>query len=161
MERRHFKLGRGYLNIDAHALIFTRSGNWREAEEAKERSPKQKLGRLPRILFGGVLVLLGGLFLSLGKLRDATSGGGIMLAVGLMGFGIYKMYQFLNDDLGPVYRIPFTKVEQLKYPEDHLEIDFLDASFRTQRVRVPVTLEAGICALEAWQLSRDNDRSPG
>lgn len=161
MERRHFKLGQGYLNIDAHALIFTRSGNWQEAEEAKERSPKQNLVRFPRILIGGVLVLLGGLFLTLGKLGDAKSGGGIMLAVGLMGFGIYKMYQFLNDDFGPVYRIPFTKVEQLKLVEDHLEIDFLDATLRTQRVRVFVTLEAGIYALEAWQLSRDSDRSPG
>ncbi len=158
MERQHFKLAQGYLNIDEHAVIFTRSGNWQEAEGAKERSPKQRAGQLPRILMGAALVIGGGLFFSLGKLRSATSGGSIVLALGLIGLGIYKMHQLLNDDFGPVFRIPFAKVEQLKFADDRLEIDFLDATFKSRHLSVLVTVDAGIYAGEAWHRSREQDR---
>jgi len=46
MDRQHFKLAQGYLNIDAEALTFTRSGNWQEAENAKERSKVEKSGQV-------------------------------------------------------------------------------------------------------------------
>lgn len=39
MLRRHFELERGYLNIDAHGLAFTRSGNWQHAREAPVHRP--------------------------------------------------------------------------------------------------------------------------
>ncbi len=161
MERQHFKLAQGYLNIDAGALIFTRSGNWQEAEGAKERSPKQRALQLPRILVGTVLVIVGGLFFTLGKLSSATSGGSIVLAIGLIGLGIYKMYQLLNDDFGPVYRIPFAKVEHLKFVDDHLEIHFLDATLLPRQMSVLVTVDAGIYAVETWHRSRAQDRSRG
>lgn len=154
MDRQHFKLAQGYLNIDASALIFTRSGNWQEAEGAKERSPKQRAGNLPRIVMGCALVIGGGLFFSLGKLRSATSGGSIVLALGLIGFGIFKMYKLLNDDFGPVFRIPFAKVTRVKYMDDHLTVDFLNAAFKEDQVRVKATLDAGNFAEIAWQASR-------
>ncbi|MBL7940517.1 MAG: hypothetical protein JNL43_14245 [Flavobacteriales bacterium] len=158
MERRHFKLAQGYLNIDADALIFTRSGNWQEAEAAQERSTVQQASQLPRILTGVILVVVGGLFFGLGKLRSATGGGSIVLALGLAGLGIFKMYQLLNDDFGPVFRIPFAKVQQLKFSDDHLVIDFLDASFKPQHLSVLVTVDAGIYAEGLWNGPRKEDR---
>ena len=154
MDRQHFKLTQGYLNIDATALVFTRSGNWQEAEGAQERTAADKPGRALRLLTGTVLVLAGGVFLSLGKFRDAGGGGSIALALGLMGLGLFRMYGRLRDDFGPVFRVPFAKVTRLEYADDHLVIDFLNGAFKEDRVRIRATVDAGVFAETAWQASR-------
>ncbi|MEO8590739.1 MAG: hypothetical protein ABI432_15295 [Flavobacteriales bacterium] len=154
MQRQHFKLAQGYLNIDAEALIFTRSGNWQEAEGARERTKAAKSGGVFRLVTGAVLVVAGGLFFSLAELRFVLKGGSIALAIGLMGLGLFRMYSRLSDDFGPVFRIPFAKVTRLAYAEDHLEVDFLNAAFKEDQVRVRMTVDAGLSAETAWTESR-------
>lgn len=56
MERRHFELDRGYLNLDEHALYFTRSGNWQDALGTPELCRGFSPRRMVHALFG-----LGGL----------------------------------------------------------------------------------------------------
>jgi|SRR5436190_23170549 len=154
MQRQHFKLARGYLNIDAEALIFTRSGNWQEAESARERTHAKRAGGAFRWVTGAVLVVVGGLFLSMGELHSVTGDGSIVLAFGLMGLALFHMYNRLRDDFGPVFRIPFAKVTSLAYTDDHLEVNFLNEVFKEDRIRVRMTVDAGLSAETAWQGSR-------
>ena len=60
-----------------------------------------------------------------------------------------------------MFRIPFANVEQLKFVDDHLDIDFLDATFNSQHMSVLLTVDAGIYAAGAWRRSREQDRSCG
>jgi len=157
MERQHFKLEQGYLNIDAEALIFTRSGNWQEANDAKERTAKAVPRRMFRLVFGAALVVVGGLFLSLGEMRSTLNGASIVLAMGLGGLGLFKMYGLLRDDFGRSFRVPFAKVTRLSYVDDHLNIAFLNGAFKEDRLRVKATVDAGLFAEAAWQASRATD----
>jgi len=155
MDRQHFKLAQGYLNIDAEALTFTRSGNWQEAENAKERSKVEKSGQVFRVVMGALLVVAGGLFLSMGSLRSAAGAGSILLVLGVMGLGFFHMYNTLRDDFGPVFRIPFAKVTSLNYAGDHLEVHFLNAAFKQDQVRIKMSIDAGVMAETAWRQSRE------
>ncbi|MCB9183576.1 MAG: hypothetical protein H6591_06620 [Flavobacteriales bacterium] len=155
MERRYFKLNQGYLNIDAEALMFTRSGNWQEAANTEERTTKLTAGRTLRLTTGIGLILVGGLFLSLGELRHTLREGSFILAIGLGGFGMYKMYQLLNDDMGRSFRIPFAKLTALTCDEEHLDISFLNGAFKEERMRVKAPAEACRFAESAWKDSRN------
>jgi len=155
MKRQHFKLDRGYLNIDEDALIFTRSGNWQEAESTVELSAKGSVEWLFRFTFGVVLIVAGGLFLSLGELRHTLHEGSIVLAVGLGGWGIHKMYKLLCDDMVRTFRIPLSKVRRLTSDDDHLEIHFLNGSFKGGHLRVKAPPAASQFAEKAWMAWRD------
>ncbi len=161
MERRYFKLERGYLNIDAEAMIFTRSGNWQEAASAKERMGWANVGRSLRLVTGFGLILIGGVFLSVGELRHALHEGSIVLAVGLAGFGAYKMYQLLNDDLGHRFRIPFAKVTGMSIEKGLLTVCFLNGAFKEDTVHVKVRPEAALFAETTWRSTRDDTSRSG
>lgn len=154
MHRQHFELERGYLNIDHDALVFTRSGNWQEAVKARERSSKLDLARPLRLVSGICLIVIGGLFLSMGELRHLFDGGSFVLAIGVGGLGVYKMYQLLGDEMGGSYRIPFNKLLRMTERQGLLEIEFLDRDHKIERMAVGASKEAAQFAAQAWKASR-------
>jgi hypothetical protein len=154
MERRHFKLTLGYLNIDDAALSFSRSGNWKEVEGLKERSGYGGLSRTARVLIGIILVVLGGGFLDLIDLFRDSRADNVVFSLACGGLGLYSMFLKIADDMAPSYRIPFAKVLQLTYHGDTLEVRFLDARFKEDRVQVQLAPEAAQFAEAQWQASR-------
>lgn len=152
MERRHFELERGYLNIDEHGLAFTRSGNWQHAREAPERSPRQRPRRDVHQLAGYALMLLGGLFS--GLMKAGRSEVTIPLAIGLIGLGAFKLYRALRHDLAPEFRIPFSKIHELTDADGRLTVRFLDVDLAEDEHCVGAPPEARTMAVDAWNTSR-------
>ena len=150
MDRRHFQLDQGYLNIDTESLVFNRSGNWQEAARVGERSAKFSVGSSIHILIGAALILVGGLFLTMGK----GSGSYPVLAFGIMGYGVYKFYVLLRHDLAPVFRIPFKKVVRIDFEGGTLSIGYLNAEDKLMDQAFKVPVEAGEFAVAMFRASR-------
>jgi len=153
MERRHFELERGYLNIDADGLAFTRSGNWQHAREAPERSrqqrPRQDMGRI----LGYLLILSGGLFSGLMKVGHAAVS--VPLTIGLIGLGAFKLYRALRHDLAPEFRIPFPLISELQVADGRLTVHFLNGDMEEDQHSVIAPPEATSMARNALAASRN------
>ena len=119
IERRHFKLKKGYLNVDAEAIAFTRSGNWIEAERTVERRGPVSARHTLRVIIGMVLVGIGTAFAAL-KGADGGGSAGFVLAAAAGVFGFYKLTTLLQDDFTRSFRIPFAKVRALPEWKDFM-----------------------------------------
>jgi len=119
MERRHFELEQGYLNLNVEALMFTRSGNWQDAARTRERKAGAAPGRLARNTVGIMLLLLGGGFFAGGKLRGSDPFP--LFGPVLLGLGICSFFGKVQHDFAPSFRIPFSKVLGLDHRNDPLE----------------------------------------
>lgn len=147
MERRHFELDRGYLNIDKDALFFTRSGNWQEALATPELrggfSPRRSL----HILFGMGLIGARAFFELLHLPTDGPRG--LLLTAGLAGLGVLVLYREVRHDLAPSYRIPRSKLLSAGTTERGTTLRFLDGTLkeRTTTVKLP---PAALDVLATW-----------
>ena len=152
MERKHFELAQGYLNIDHEALMFTRSGNWQDAAGTKERSNGDTPGKLARNAVGIALVLVGGSVFALGKLRDLDAFP--LFGIALLGLGIYSFYGKARHDFAPSFRIPLSKVLDMEIVNERLQIRFLDGAHR-ERMHTPIVPPAaGEFALTMFRSAR-------
>jgi len=137
MERRHFELERGYLNIDGEALYFTRSGNWQEALGTKELSGSHTPRRTLHVIFGFLLIGARAFF----DLLDLPSRGpeGLLLTAGLAGLGVLVLYHTLRHDLAPAYRIPWSKLSSAASEGQGTVLRWQDGDGkdRTRLVRLP------------------------
>jgi hypothetical protein len=135
MERRHFKLEKGYLNVDTEAITFTRSGNWAEAAAAPERSARVSVGHAVRMILGIALVITGMAFYAM---KGLNSGGEIafLVATAGAGFGLYKFGNALRDDFARAFRIPYAKVRSMYLDDDGLVIAFIDGRWKEDEVKV-------------------------
>ncbi len=137
MERRHFELDRGYLNIDDEALYFTRSGNWQEALGTKEQSGRLSPRRTIHSLFGSLLIFSRAFF----ELLHLPTRGpeGFLLSFGLAGLGLLVLYHALRHDLAPTFRIPWSKLISIEQTDRLTELRWQDGDGkeRTRRARVP------------------------
>ncbi|MCC7502766.1 MAG: hypothetical protein IT229_09570 [Flavobacteriales bacterium] len=149
MERRYFQLEQGYLNVDKHALYFTRSGNWQEALEARERSAKQGPAHAGRLVIGIVIILIGGLFMLFGHMSHMSDTGSTLVALALSAFGVFSLYRALRHDFGPVLRIPFNKVIAIEGPADErLTVRFMNGDAKEDQISFKAPIEAVPFVLE-------------
>lgn len=155
MERRHFQLPEGYLNIDDEALYFTRSGNWQEALSAPERSRTQGPAHAGRRVIGVVLIVLGGMFLLFGRMSRALDNGSMVVALAISAFGVYSLYRALRHDFSPVHRIPFSKILSVDGPsEGAFIIRFVNGEGKEDQVVLKLPVEAVPVVLEGFARSR-------
>ncbi|MBL8002516.1 MAG: hypothetical protein JNL05_11185 [Flavobacteriales bacterium] len=152
MERRHFELERGYLNIDADGLYLTRSGNWQEALSAPERTVRRKASRGLYLLFGAVLIGIRALF-ELSHLGPATANK-VMFGLGLAGAGLLFTLQRFRHDLAPTYRIPFSKVRSLEGGEGRITVHLINGDHREEQVVIEAPPAAVDLARSAFAASR-------
>ena len=134
MERHHFELDRGYLNIDADALYFTRSGNWQEALATPEKSGGLSPRRTLSTLFGMGLIGARAFFELLHLPTDGPKG--LLLTAGLAGLGVLVLYREVRHDLAPSYRIPRSKLLSAGTTERGTTLRFLDGTMKERTVTV-------------------------
>lgn len=149
MQRRHFELERGYLNIDGEALYFTRSGNWQEALGTKELSGSHTPRRTLHVLFGFLLIGARAFF----DLLHLPSQGpeGLLLTAGLAGLGVLVLYHTLRHDLATTFRIPFSKLRNVQSDGRNVTFTFLDGDWK-ERSRTVALPTAAIEHLQAtWR----------
>ena len=137
MQRRHFELERGYLNIDDEALYFTRSGNWQEAKATQELTAKARPGKTLHQLFGVALMLVAGAF---NLLRSDDHGPvNLLFSIGVAGLGMRVLYHALRHDLAPNFRIPWSKLVSATSEGQGTLLRWQDGDGkdRTRRIRLP------------------------
>ncbi|MBL7980806.1 MAG: hypothetical protein JNL52_03255 [Flavobacteriales bacterium] len=140
MDRRHFELDRGYLNVDEDALYFTRSGNWQEALGTKEHSGRFSPRRAINSLFGILLVFSRAFF---DVLHMPTRGPeGFLLSFGLAGLGLLVLYHALRHDLAPNFRIPWSKLISIEQTEKTAALRWLDGDGRERERTMRMPAEA-------------------
>lgn len=150
MERRHFELERGHLNIDADGLYLSPSGNWQEALAAPERTVRARSRRTVYGLFG-LLLLLSRALLEVLNVRTEQANG-LVLAFGLAGVGMLVAMHRFRHDLAPSYRIPFAKVRSLEATSGRLTVHFVNGDQREDKVVIeapPAALELARAAFSA------------
>lgn len=155
MERRYFELDRGYLNIDEHALYFTRSGNWQDALGTPELSNGFAPRRTLHALFGFLLIGARAFF----ELLHLPTRGpqGLLLTAGLAGLGVLVLFHTFRHDLAPSYRIPRSKLLAVTTTEQGTTLRFLDGAMKERNVTVklpPAALEIMATWLEHGHVGR-------
>ncbi|MFN6115998.1 MAG: hypothetical protein ACK46G_15370 [Flavobacteriales bacterium] len=140
MQRRHFELERGYLNIDGEALYFTRSGNWQEALGTKELSGSHTPRRTLHVLFGFLLIGARAFF----DLLHLPSQGpeGLLLTAGLAGLGVLVLYHTLRHDLATTFRIPFSKLRNVQSDGRNVTFTFVDGDWKERSRTVALPADA-------------------
>ncbi|WP_417351107.1 hypothetical protein [Flavobacterium alkalisoli] len=129
MEKQYFKYGSGYVNIDSENLYLTNSGNWQEARDLKEKSPKTKRQNSSRILGNNIFlfivfasVLIGGFFL---LERGRIFLGGVVL--------LFFVLRYFQPEMGNRYKIPLSKIESIELFEKGITIHFRNETNETDK----------------------------
>jgi hypothetical protein len=141
MELRVIKLPTGYLNMDADAMTFTRSGNWGEAAKVKERKAAVTFAAAMRVIVG---VLLMGIALVALVIKNEHRGGGELMPLVAIGMGFFSfvvLFRKLNDGFLSSYKIPYSKVSSMRYEDGRAVIVFTNAAWKLDRTNVQVSSE--------------------
>jgi hypothetical protein len=158
MERRYFELDRGYLNINEHALYFTRSGNWQDALATPELRGRFSPRRTIHLLFGGLLTGARALF---EVLHLPTHGPeGLLLTAGLAGLGVLVLLRGFRHDLAPIYHIPSSKLLAVSTTERDTTLRFLDGAMKERKMTVKLPPEA-LEIMATWLEHGRADRTAG
>ena len=163
MEKQYFKYGTGYVNIDSENLYLTNSGNWQEALELKEKSPKTKRQNNSRIagnnlflfiVFGGLTL---GAFYMLNKasdfnILDFSTVGATVKRLGLLAAIGFVIYKYFAPELGKRYRIPMSKIESVEYWERGVRINFRNEANEPDRENIDDVETKGFDILQKLNL---------
>lgn len=147
MERRVIKLPTGYLNVDEGAITFTRSGNWGEAANVKERTAAITIGTAVRVILGALLLAL--VFLA-GVVRAERRGSGnstAIFALVLAFVATWIFFQKLKDGFLSSFKIPLAKVKALRYEKNEAVIEFVNARWKDDTARAEIS-EADFALIE-------------
>ncbi len=139
MERRAIRLPTGYLNVDAGSMSFTRTGNWAEALQCKERTASVTIGTVARVILGALLLAF--VFVA-GIVKADMRGHGASTALFALVLALVSAWMFfrkMKDGFFSAFKIPFTKVISLHYEKNEAVIEFVNAEWRNDVARAAVS----------------------
>ena len=139
MERQVIKLPTGYLNIDTGSLAFTRTGNWAEALQCKERKAAITIGTAIRVIVGTLLLAL--VFLA-GVVKADMRGNGSSTAIFALVFAFvtaWIFFQKMKDGFLSTFKIPFAKIGSLRYEKNEAVIEFVNAAWKNDVARAVIS----------------------
>lgn len=150
MGKQYFKYGSGYVNIDSENLYLTNSGNWQEASELKEKSPKSQKQNNSRIagnnFFMFMLYTIVVFYIIFSKEHKFLKfiGGLIVLAV--------FVHKYFKPEMGKRYKIPLSKIESIKYSEKRITIHFRNEANEADKESIDNVDPKGIEILQDLKL---------
>jgi len=140
-----FKYEFGYVNIDSENLYLTNSGNWSETTDLKEKTRQvaNKNDTKSSSILGFIIVILG--LLGFLIVKNLISGKvGITLIVVAVGGG-YKLYDYLKSEIGAKFKIPRTKISEIKENGTNgIEIIFINGEGNTDSYKLLRVEEKGM-----------------
>jgi hypothetical protein len=102
-----------------------------------------------------MIILLGGLMHLAAEVNHATTTASTVIVLALGALGTYSLYRSLRHDMGPVFRIPYTRIRALEDPGDGmLTIRFLDRELKEDQVTVRAPEQALLMIREGLDRSR-------
>jgi len=139
-----FKYGSGFINIDETHIYLTRSGNWTETEQLTEKIFSSTFNDRVRTAGIAVLLLAVAAFMVMLMINGIDNGDfPIMTLVGI-GLFLYTLYRYFQRDIGPTFKIPFSKIQQIDIHENWFAIDFMNGYDKPDRVEFEEVEEKGI-----------------
>ena len=121
-----FKYEFGYVNIDSENLYLTNTGNWSETKDLTEKTKQvaNKNDNKSSSTLGFLIIILGLLgFLIFKSLVNGKVGFTLILIT--LGGG-YKLYEYLKTEIGAKFKIPLTKITEIKKKKKSIEIIFIN-----------------------------------
>jgi hypothetical protein len=144
-----FKYEFGYVNIDSENLYLTNSGNWSETKNLSEKtkkSSKKDDTRSSSVLGFLIIVFLIFVFMIY---KNMVSGKVGLTLIGTTVVGGYKLYEYLKTEIGAKFKIPLSKISEIKLSEQNAEIFFLDSEGKTDNYKLIRIDEKGFGILES------------
>lgn len=135
----------GYLNVDDNFIYLTKSGNWSETKNLKEKNSDgfKTMDRFSKIKIIGYLVFVAGLFL-FGILNNIVKGDFSYLLVFGLPVLFYATYNYLIPEIGASFLIPFSKVKTIEIIENNAIIHFIDFNEKYAQFNLTGLNEKGI-----------------
>ena len=140
MERRHFRLPVGYLNVDEAGLAFTRSGNWEHARKATVWRAPVLPGKVARILSGLLLLGFFGVFLLARK--DWARPSTLLLNLGLLAGALFFRYLRIADGFRTDHLIPWSWISETTWSQGRLSITIVPPKGRERVLSYDAPVEA-------------------
>jgi hypothetical protein len=153
-----FKYEFGYVNIDSENLYLTNSGNWSETKNLSEKTKeisKKNDNRSSSVLGFLIVVFLIFVFMIY---KNMVSGKVGLTLIGTTIVGGYKLYEYLKTEIGAKFRIPLSKIYEIKLSELNAEIYFEDGEEKKDNYKLMRIDEKGYGILENLKNTMHNSR---
>lgn len=152
-----FKYEFGYVNINDKNIYLTNSGNWSETkdltEKTKEVTTKNDNKRSRMLGFFIAVIMLIIYLIYEGTVNGKVGVGLIIITVG----GGYKVYQYLKTEIGFKFKIPFSKISEIKRNGSNAEIIFLNGEGNDDRYLLQRIDEKGISIIDIIIAAREDE----
>ena len=144
-----FKYEFGYVNIDSENLYLTNSGNWSETKNLSEKTEKiSKKNDTKSSSILGFLIIVFLIFVFM-IYKNMVSGKVGLTLIGTTVVGGYKLYEYLKTEIGAKFKIPLSKISEIKITEHNAEIFFLDSEGNKDNYKLIRVDEKGFGILES------------
>lgn len=139
-----FKYEFGYVNIDSENLYLTNSGNWSETKDLGEKTQEvaNKNDNKSSLILGFIIVVLGLLTFSIIKNLISGKVGITLLLIAVVGG--YKLYEYMKSEIGAKFKIPLTKISEIKENGTTIEIIFINGEEKMDSYKLHRVEEKGI-----------------
>lgn len=131
-----FKYEFGFVNIDDNNIYLTNTGNWSEIHSLEEKSMRldRKNDTKGSMMIGFILVFLA-LFGFL-IFKNLMSGKVGFFLIAIVALGGYKLYDYLKTEIGAQFKIPKSKITEIKIGKESAEILFLNADEKSDSYKL-------------------------
>ena len=134
----------GYVNIDSENLYLTNSGNWSETNDLMEKTKQvaSKNDTRSSSILGFIILIVG--LLAFLVVKNLISGkvGLTLLVVAIAGG--YKLYDYLRSEIGAKFKIPLTKISEIRENGSSIEIIFTNGEGNVDSYKLLRVEEKGI-----------------
>lgn len=119
-----FKYEFGYVNIDSESIYLTNTGNWSETKNLEEKTKKidTENDNKSSLMIGFILVTV--CIFAFLMFKSFISGKTGLTLISILLVGGYKLYEYLKTEIGAKFKIPISKVSEIKESEKNIEIIF-------------------------------------
>ena len=142
-----FKYEFGCVNIASENLYLTNTGNWSETKNLGEKTRKvEKENDNKSSLMIGFILVVACVFAFL-IFKSFISGKVGLTLIIITLFGGYKLYEYLKTEIGSKFKIPLSKISEIKKTENSIEIIFINGEDKIDSYKLHRVEKKGISTM--------------
>jgi hypothetical protein len=143
-----FKYEFGYVNVDAHNLYLTNTGNWSETIHLKEKASAVSVTNSSKNTYIIVYIALALVTFAFLFFKNMLSAKPSLLLVAITVGGGYKLYQYMKREIGAKFKIPVEKIQEIRLEENNAVIIFITETGDADRYNLVKVEKKGLEILQ-------------